>query len=50
MIKVNDPHIKGHTQKNAPIDPRHPNDYVELPFDVLDGDLMIALFGELHYE
>jgi hypothetical protein len=52
-IKENNSYTKGHT-KNAPNDgkalPRHSNDYVELPFKVLDGDLMIGLFGELHYE
>lgn len=29
--------------------PRHINEYLELPFEVLNGDLMIGLFGELHY-
>lgn len=45
--------VQGHT-KNAPQDgkalPRHPGQYVTLPFEILDGDLMIGLFGELHYE
>lgn len=37
--------VKGHT-KNAPKDgrakPRHPSQYVEIPFKRLDGDLMIG--------
>ena len=45
--------VQGHT-KNAPHDgkalPRHPDQYVSLPFEILNGDLMIGLFGELHYE
>lgn len=52
-IKENGEYVKGHT-KNAPNDGkallRHPNDYVELPFEVLEDDLMIGLFGELRYE
>lgn len=52
-IKENGEHVQGHT-KNAPHDgkaiPRAPSDYLELPFEILDGDLMIGLFGELHYE
>jgi len=44
---------QGHT-KNSSHDgkakPRHPDQYVTLPFEVLDGDLMIGLFGELPYE
>ncbi|MNN99278.1 hypothetical protein D3C81_2188730 [compost metagenome] len=52
-IKESGERVKGHT-KNGPNDgraiPRHPDDYVELPFEVLDGDLMIGLFGELPYE
>ncbi|HED1651887.1 TPA: hypothetical protein R4S58_003565 [Enterobacter hormaechei subsp. hoffmannii] len=51
--KENGEYVKGYT-KNAPNDgkalPRHKNEYVELPFEVLDGDLMIGLFGELNYE
>ncbi|ECS3000212.1 hypothetical protein A3Y76_23320, partial [Salmonella enterica subsp. enterica serovar Typhimurium] len=46
-------HVRGYT-KNAPNDgnalPRHKNEYVELPFEVLEGDLMIGLLGELNYE
>jgi hypothetical protein len=46
-------HVRGYT-KNAPNDgnalPRHKTEYVELPFEVLDGDLMIGLLGELNYE
>ena len=52
-IKENGEKVQGHT-KNAPHDgkaiPRHPDQYVTLPFEILDGDLMIGLFGELHYE
>ncbi|MDQ1884908.1 hypothetical protein RA180_12990 [Aeromonas salmonicida] len=52
-VKESGEFVKGHT-KNAPHDgkalPRHPNDYVELPFEILEDDLMIGLFGELHYE
>lgn len=52
-IKESGERVQGHT-KNGPNDgraiPRHPDDYVELPFEVLDGDLMIGLFGELPYE
>nr|WP_298114083.1 hypothetical protein [uncultured Pseudomonas sp.] len=52
-IKASGEHVQGHT-KNAPHDgraiPRHPDQYVMLPFEVLNGDLMIGLFGELHYE
>ena len=52
-IKENGEKVQGHT-KNAPHDgkaiPRHRDQYVTLPFEILDGDLMIGLFGELHYE
>ncbi|RQO50608.1 hypothetical protein DBR46_22400 [Pseudomonas sp. KBW05] len=52
-IKENGERVQGYT-KNAPHDGkallRHRNDYVELPFEVLKGDLMYSLFGELHYE
>ncbi|WP_224794385.1 hypothetical protein [Pseudomonas fluorescens] len=45
--------VQGQT-KNAPHDgnalPRHPDQYVTLPFEVLDGDPVIGLFGQLHYE
>lgn len=45
--------VQGHT-KNAPHDgtalPRHPDQYLTLPFEVLKGDLMFDLFGELQYE
>lgn len=51
--KENGEHIKGYT-KNAPNDgkalPRNKDEYVELPFEILDGDLMFSLFGELKYE
>ncbi|WP_192072549.1 hypothetical protein IFU33_12695 [Pantoea agglomerans] len=52
-IKENGDKVQGHT-KNAPHDgkakPRHPSEYLELPFDVIDEDLMIGLFGELNYD
>ena len=52
-LKENGDYVLGHT-KNAPNDgkalPRHQDDYVELPFEVLEDDLMIGLFGELNYE
>lgn len=52
-IKENGEHVKGYT-KNAPNGgnalPRHRDEYVELPFEILDGDLMFSLFGELKYE
>ncbi len=51
--KENGEKVKGHT-KNGPKDgralPRHPDDYLEIPFSLYDGDLMIGLFGELPYE
>lgn len=51
--KENGEHVKGYT-KNAPNDgkalPRHRDEYVELPFKILNGDLMFSLFGELKYE
>lgn len=52
-VKDSGERVQGHT-KNAPHDgkalPRHRKDYVELPFKVLDGDLMFGLFGDLRYE
>lgn len=52
-IKENGEHVCGHT-KNGPHDgralPRHPDHYVDIPFSLYDGDLMIGLFGELPYE
>jgi len=52
-LKENGEHIRGHT-KNGPNDgralPRHPDHYVEIPFSLYDGDLMIGLLGELPYE
>ena len=45
--------ISGHT-KNAPNDspalPRHKDEYVELPFSRLEGELMYELMGEMNYE
>lgn len=52
-VKENGEFIQGHT-KNAPHDGkaplRHANHHVELPFEVLDGDLMYDLFGKMKYE
>ncbi len=52
-IKESGEQVSGHT-KNAPHDgkalPRHSDHYVEVPFSLYDGDLMIGLFGELPYE
>ncbi|MEZ8512800.1 hypothetical protein AB6D22_18305 [Vibrio splendidus] len=52
-VKENGEYVQGHT-KNAPHDgkakPRHPKEYVELPYEVLEDDLMIGLFGDLKYE
>jgi hypothetical protein len=52
-IKENGERVQGHT-KNGPhhgrATPRQPDEHVELPFEVLDGYLMIGLFGELPYE
>jgi hypothetical protein len=45
--------VSGHT-KNGPHDgpakPRHPTQYVNIPFRQLNSDLMIGLLGELPYE
>ena len=52
-VKEDGEHVRGHT-KNGPNDgralPRHRDHYVEIPFSLYDGDLMIGLFGELPYE
>jgi hypothetical protein len=52
-IKENGERVQGHT-KNAAADgkalPRHRDEFLELPFRVLEGDLMCGLFGELHYD
>lgn len=52
-VKENGEHVQGHT-KNSASDgkalPRHPEHFLELPFEVLEGDLMIGLLGELPYE
>jgi hypothetical protein len=45
--------VTGHTKNSradGPARPRHPSEYVEIPFERLDGDLMVGLHGELHYE
>lgn len=52
-IKENGEQVKGHTKngpKDGPAMPRHPDDYLEIPFSLYDGDLMIGLWGELPYE
>lgn len=52
-IKENGEKVQGHTKNSShegKATPRHPDEYIELPFEMLDGDLMIGLFGELHYE
>ncbi|MFV1463168.1 MULTISPECIES: hypothetical protein [unclassified Phaeobacter] len=52
-IKTSGEKVRGHT-RNAPNDgkakPRHPDHYLDIPFEVLDGDLMIELMGHLPYE
>ena len=52
-MKENGQSVRGHT-KNGPNDgpakPRHPDHYVDIPFEMLEDDLMIGLFGELPYE
>ena len=52
-IKENGEQVRGHT-KNGPNDgralPRHPDRYVDIPFVLYNGDLMIGLLGELPYE
>lgn len=52
-IKDDGEQVRGHT-KNGPNDgralPRHPDHYVEIPFSLYDGELMIGLLGELPYE
>lgn len=53
FIKENGERVKGHTRnapKDGPAKPRHPSQYVEIPFTRLNDDLMIGLFGELPYE
>ncbi|WP_321863228.1 hypothetical protein [Pseudomonas paraveronii] len=45
--------VKGHTKNSShdgPAKLRHADHYVELPFEVLEGDLMYDLFGRLQYE
>ncbi len=52
-IKSDGTKVSGHT-KNAPYDTkaikREPSDYVELPFNCIDSDLMYGLLGDLRYE
>lgn len=52
-IKDNGEKVQGHTKNSAHEGaalPRHSAEYLELPFRILDGDLMIGLLGELPYE
>lgn len=45
--------VRGHTKnsrEDGPAMPRHHSQYVEIPFERLDGDLMVGLHGELPYE
>ncbi|MGY3258705.1 hypothetical protein ACVWWS_000159 [Pseudomonas chlororaphis] len=52
-IKENGQKVQGHTKNSSHEKkalPRHPDEYVEVPFEVLRGDLMIELFGGLPYE
>lgn len=52
-IKESGECVQGHTKnssKDGKAKPRHSEYYLELPFEVLDSDLMIGLFGELPYE
>ncbi|MGF1863033.1 hypothetical protein [Photobacterium profundum] len=52
-IKNDGKRINGHT-KNAPNDypalPRDKDEYIEVPFCKLEGDLMYELMGEMHYQ
>ena len=52
-IKESGEFVQGHT-KNAPHDGkaklRHPDHYVELPFEILEGDMMYDLLGDMKYE
>lgn len=51
--KANGDCVTGYTRNVAgdgPAKPRHPTQYVEVPFKRLDRDLMVGLFGELPYE
>lgn len=52
-VKEDGEKVRGHT-RNGPGDgramPRHPDHYVDIPFSLYSGDLMIGLFGELPYE
>ena len=52
-VKESGEKVTGHT-RNAPHDgdarPRHPDEFLDIPFERFDGDLMIGLQGELHYD
>lgn len=52
-IKEDGEHVSGYTKNvggDGPALPRHPNEYLEIPFHRLEGDAMIKLMGELPYE
>jgi len=52
-IKENGERVSGYTKNVAgdgPALPRHPTQYVDIPFSRLEGDAMIKLLGELPYE
>lgn len=52
-IKENGQKVQSHTKNSSHEKkalPRHPDEYVEVPFEVLRGDRMIELFGGLPYE
>ncbi|MFH5926732.1 hypothetical protein [Roseomonas xinghualingensis] len=51
--KSNGQLIPGHTKNSrndGPARKRHPDHYVEIPFEVVKGDLMVGLHGEMFYE
>ena len=52
-VKESGEKVTGHT-RNAPHDgdarPRDPREYLEIPFERYEGDLVIGLHGELHYD
>lgn len=51
--KADGTEVSGHTKNSkadGPARPRHPSQYVEIPFERLDGDTMVGLHGELPYE
>jgi hypothetical protein len=45
--------VRGHTRHvrgDGTARDRHPDHYVEIPFEVVKGDLMVGLHGEMFYE